>query len=157
MAKTILAVDDSVSMRQALSFTLRAAGYEVMEATDGTDAIARLTGPVDLVITDLNMPRMDGIELIKFIRSQSAHKFVPIMMLIAARQKRGREVSRRDLLDGEALQARAVARSGQPRAGLNPDYSFAPRRRSALPITETELNVMAALAIMGLSSSPNIG
>jgi two-component system chemotaxis response regulator CheY len=81
MPKTILAVDDSASMRQVVSFTLRAAGYDVLEASDGSEAVAKLSQPVHMVITDLNMPNMDGIELIKHIRTQSTHRHVPILML----------------------------------------------------------------------------
>ena len=81
MAKTILTVDDSASMRQVISFALRSAGYDVVEANDGTDAVAKLSGPVDMVITDLNMPKMDGVELIRHIRTKSPRRHVPIMML----------------------------------------------------------------------------
>lgn len=82
MSKTILTVDDSASMRQTIAFTLRGAGYEVIEAVDGQDAITRLGGAsVDLVVTDLNMPNLDGIGLIKAIRQHPKHKFVPIVML----------------------------------------------------------------------------
>jgi two-component system, chemotaxis family, chemotaxis protein CheY len=86
MAKTILAVDDSISMRQAVSFALSAAGYDVLEAGDGTEAVAKLSGAVHMVITDLNMPKMDGIELIKHIRTNSAHKHIPILMLTTESQ-----------------------------------------------------------------------
>jgi two-component system chemotaxis response regulator CheY len=68
-------------MRQAVSFALLAAGYEVIEASDGADAVAKLAEPVDMVITDLNMPRMDGIDLIRHIRTKSARKHIPILML----------------------------------------------------------------------------
>jgi two-component system chemotaxis sensor kinase CheA len=82
MSKRILSVDDSASMRQMVSFTLKKEGYEVIEASDGQDALAKLKGtPVNMVITDLHMPNMDGIELIKSIRSDSAYKFMPIVML----------------------------------------------------------------------------
>lgn len=82
MTKTILTADDSASMRQMIAFTLRNAGYTVVEACDGRDALAKLAQqPVQLVITDLNMPNMDGIELIRQVRQQPAHKFVPIVML----------------------------------------------------------------------------
>ena len=76
-------VDDSVSMRQMVIFTLQGAGYEVIEAGDGKEAVGKLNGGAkpNLVITDLNMPNMDGISLIKEIRRMSAHKFTPILML----------------------------------------------------------------------------
>lgn len=83
MSKRILSVDDSASIRQMVSFTLRNEGYEVIEATDGKDALAKIGGgaPVNLVITDLHMPAMDGIELIRHLRSDPAYKFTPIVML----------------------------------------------------------------------------
>lgn len=94
MPKTILAVDDSASMRQMVSFALRAAGYVVLEAGDGTEAVAKLSGPVDMVITDLNMPRMDGIELIKHIRIRSIHKHIPILMLTTESQPARKEAAK---------------------------------------------------------------
>ncbi len=83
MGKTVLVVDDSVSMRQMVSFTLTGAGYEVVEAGDGKEAVDKLNGGAkpNLVITDLNMPNMDGIALIKAIRGMAPHKFTPILML----------------------------------------------------------------------------
>jgi two-component system, chemotaxis family, chemotaxis protein CheY len=83
MGKTVLVVDDSVSMRQMVSFTLTGAGYEVVEAGDGKEAVEKLSGGTTphLVITDLNMPNMDGISLIKAVRGMAAHKFTPILML----------------------------------------------------------------------------
>ncbi len=82
MSKTIMTVDDSASIRQMVSFTLSQAGYEVIEAVDGKDALTQMSGAgVNMVITDLNMPNMDGIELIKAIRTDGAHKFTPIIML----------------------------------------------------------------------------
>lgn len=82
MTKTVLTVDDSASMRQTIAFTLREAGYQVVEAVDGKDALTKLAGTaVDLVVTDLNMPNLDGIGLIQEIRKQPKHKFVPIVML----------------------------------------------------------------------------
>jgi two-component system chemotaxis response regulator CheY len=82
MSKTILTVDDSASMRQMIVFTLTNAGYEVIEAIDGQDALAKLDGrAVHLVVTDLNMPNLDGIGLIKGVRVIPAYKYVPIIML----------------------------------------------------------------------------
>jgi len=82
MAK-ILAVDDSASMRQMVSFTLKGAGHEVYEACDGAEAleVAKNQGAVDLVISDINMPNMDGISLIKELRQLPDYKFIPILML----------------------------------------------------------------------------
>lgn len=83
MGKTVLVVDDSVSMRQMVSFTLKGAGFEVVEAGDGKEAVDKLNGGAkpNLVITDLNMPNMDGISLIKAIRGMAAFKFTPVLML----------------------------------------------------------------------------
>ena len=81
MGKTIMTVDDSASVRQMVSFTLRGSGYDVIEAVDGQDAIERLRGQVHLVVTDFNMPRIDGIELIRRIRQLPPYKYVPVIML----------------------------------------------------------------------------
>jgi two-component system chemotaxis response regulator CheY len=79
---TILAVDDSASMRQMVSFTLKGAGFTVVDAVDGVDALSKAkTGKFDLVLTDVNMPNMDGISLIKELRTLPAFKFTPILML----------------------------------------------------------------------------
>jgi two-component system, chemotaxis family, chemotaxis protein CheY len=88
MNKTIMTVDDSASIRQAVTFTLTQAGYDVMQASDGKEAIAKLGGsPVRLVLTDLNMPNMDGIGLIKWIRSQPSYRFMPVIMLTTESQE----------------------------------------------------------------------
>ncbi|HTX38481.1 MAG TPA: response regulator [Bryobacteraceae bacterium] len=87
MGKVILTVDDSASVRQMVKFTLCDAGYTVIEASDGQDAIRKLTGPVNLVITDLNMPNLDGIGLIRRLRANPAHKGVPIIMLTTESQE----------------------------------------------------------------------
>ena len=82
MPKTCLVVDDSASMRQLVSFTIKDAGFDVLVAENGKDALGKLgSSKVDMVITDLNMPEMDGIELIKQLRSNATHKFTPIVML----------------------------------------------------------------------------
>ncbi len=81
MAK-ILAVDDSVSMRQMVTFTLKSAGHEVVEAADGQEALDKArSGKVDLVVTDVNMPRMDGITLVKELRKLPDYRFTPILVL----------------------------------------------------------------------------
>ncbi len=78
----ILAVDDSASMRQMVSFTLKGAGHTVVEAVDGVDALAKAKGgKFDLVISDVNMPNMDGITLIKELRALPNFKFTPMLML----------------------------------------------------------------------------
>jgi two-component system chemotaxis response regulator CheY len=82
MSKIIMAADDSASMRQLISFILQKAGYEVVEAVDGLDAITQLRGrSVDMLLTDLNMPSVDGIELIRRVRALDSHRFIPIIML----------------------------------------------------------------------------
>lgn len=79
---TILAVDDAASMRQMVGFTLKEAGYTVEEASDGADALAKAkTRQFDLVLTDVNMPNMDGITLTRELRSLSGYKFTPILLL----------------------------------------------------------------------------
>jgi len=81
MAK-ILAVDDSASMRQMVSFTLKGAGHDVVEAVDGVDALSKAKGSqVDLVLTDVNMPNMDGLTLIKELRALPSYKFTPMLTL----------------------------------------------------------------------------
>lgn len=82
MAKTILAVDDSASIRQMVTFTLKSSGYEVVEAVDGMDGLDKAKAKsVNLVLTDQNMPRMDGLTLIKSLRALPQYKSVPILML----------------------------------------------------------------------------
>jgi two-component system chemotaxis response regulator CheY len=82
MSKSILAVDDSRSLRQMVVFSLRAAGYQVTEAVDGQDGLDKAKAQLfDLVLTDQNMPRMDGLALIKSLRLLSRYQKVPILML----------------------------------------------------------------------------
>ena len=82
MAKTILAIDDSASIRQMVSFTLKSAGYEVIEAVDGMDGLDKAKAKTaDLVLTDQNMPRMDGLTLIRSLRALPQYQAVPILML----------------------------------------------------------------------------
>lgn len=79
---TILAVDDSASMRQMVSFTLKGAGYNVVEAVDGVDALNKAKAQTfDCVVTDVNMPNKDGISLIKDLRTLPNYKFTPMLML----------------------------------------------------------------------------
>ncbi len=78
----ILAVDDSASMRQMVSFTLKGAGYDVVEAIDGVDALGKAKAKqVDLVVTDINMPNKDGISLIADLRQMPQYKYTPMLML----------------------------------------------------------------------------
>lgn len=87
MRETIMTVDDSASVRQMVSFTLKQAGYNVVEAVDGQDALAKLqTAAVQMIITDLNMPNLNGIELIRAVRANPTHRFVPIVMLTTESQ-----------------------------------------------------------------------
>jgi two-component system chemotaxis response regulator CheY len=82
-----MTVDDSTSIRQMVSFTLTQAGYQVVEASDGKDALAKLnTTKVDMVITDLNMPNVDGVQLIRMVRGKQDYKFIPILMLTTESQ-----------------------------------------------------------------------
>ena len=82
MAKTVLSVDDSSSIRQMVAFTLKGAGYEVIEAADGQEGLEKAKmKTVDMVLTDQNMPRMDGLTLIKNLRAMPNYKSVPILML----------------------------------------------------------------------------
>lgn len=82
MAKSVLTVDDSASIRQMVAFTLKTAGYEVIEAVDGQDGLAKAKSKtVDLVLTDQNMPKMDGLTLIKTLRGLPQYKTAPILML----------------------------------------------------------------------------
>jgi len=80
--KTIMAVDDSASLRQMVGVVLRGGGYEVVEAADGMDALSKLKGrEVDLFLSDINMPNMDGLELTRQLRAMPQYKFVPIVLL----------------------------------------------------------------------------
>lgn len=88
MAKKVLVVDDSAAIRQSITYVLQQGGYEVVEAKDGVDGLTALQSMdvLDLVITDVNMPNMDGISLIRSIREQPKHKFVPIIVLTTESQ-----------------------------------------------------------------------
>lgn len=84
MGKVIMIVDDSASIRQVVSMTLKGAGFEVLTANDGKDALAKLQATkerINLLITDVNMPNMDGITLVKEAKKLAAFKFTPMMML----------------------------------------------------------------------------
>ncbi|KAA0888820.1 MULTISPECIES: response regulator [Oryzomonas] len=87
MAKLIMTADDSASVRQMVSFTLKQNGYDVLEAVDGKDALAKLSSQkVDMLITDLNMPNVDGLGLIRGVRAGALNKFIPIIMLTTESQ-----------------------------------------------------------------------
>lgn len=82
MGKSIMIVDDSASLRQVVSIALKNAGYEVVEACDGKDALSKLDGrKLHLIISDVNMPNMDGIAFLKAAKSLPAYKFTPMIML----------------------------------------------------------------------------
>ncbi len=83
MSKTILMVDDSASLRQVVSIALRGAGYNIIEACDGQDGLNKLKGgdKVNLIISDVNMPNMDGISMVKEVKKMPNYKFIPIIML----------------------------------------------------------------------------
>src|ERR1017187_5664890 len=79
---TIMTADDSASMRQLIAFTLRSAGYDVVEAVDGRDALEKITAkPVHMLVADLNMPRLDGLELTRQVRALPSCKYIPILMV----------------------------------------------------------------------------
>lgn len=101
MAKTILVVDDSASLRQVVSIALKGAGYEVTEAVDGKDALGKLKGQkIHLIISDVNMPVMDGIAFVKEVKKNATYKFTPIIMLTTESQE-GKK------LEGQAAGAKA--------------------------------------------------
>lgn len=101
MAKTILVVDDSASIRQVVGIALKGAGYDVIEAIDGVDALSKMKGKkIHLVISDVNMPNMDGITFIKEVKKSPEHKFVPIIMLTTESQEAKKQ-------EGQAAGAKA--------------------------------------------------
>jgi len=82
MAKTILVVDDSLSMRQLVKMSLTGAGHQVIEACDGRDALSKMIGQkINLIISDVNMPSLDGIGLVKAVKARPEYRFTPIIML----------------------------------------------------------------------------
>jgi len=101
MAKLIMTADDSASVRQMVSFTLKQNGYDVLEAVDGKDALAKLSAQkVDMLITDLNMPNLDGLGLIRGVRAGTLNKFIPIIMLTTESQ------------DGKKVEGKAAGATG---------------------------------------------
>lgn len=109
MSKTILVVDDSASIRQVVGITLKGAGYSVIEAVDGKDALAKLDGrKVHLMISDVNMPNMDGIAFVKAVKQLPAYKFTPVIMLTT-------EAGETRKQEGQAAGARAwIVKPFQP-------------------------------------------
>ena len=114
MAKTILIVDDSASVRQVVGIALKSAGYEVLEGFDGKHALSKLTGQkVHLIISDVNMPQMDGITFLKNVKAMPAYKFTPVIMLTTENQ----EARKRE---GQSAGAKAwVVKPFQPAALLS--------------------------------------
>jgi len=101
MAKTIMIVDDSASMREVIGTALRCAQYEVIQACDGLDALSKLKGQkVHLIISDVNMPKMDGISFLKAVKQLPDYRFTPVIMLTTE----SAEAKKRD---GQAAGARA--------------------------------------------------
>jgi two-component system chemotaxis response regulator CheY len=109
MAKTVLIVDDSASLRQVVSIALKGAGYNVIEACDGKDALSKLNGEkIHLIISDVNMPNMDGITFVKEAKKLSNYKFTPIIMLTTESQEDKKK-------EGQAAGAKAwVVKPFQP-------------------------------------------
>ena len=101
MDKTIMVVDDSASIRQVVGIALRGAGYKVIEASDGRDALSKLTGDkIHLIISDVNMPNMDGISFVKEVKQNPRYKFTPVIMLTT-------EAGRDKMEEGKAAGAKA--------------------------------------------------
>ena len=101
MAKMIMIVDDSASVRTVVGNALREAGYDVLEACDGVDALSKLNGQkVHLIVSDVNMPKMNGITLVKEIKKLPNYKFTPICMLTT-------ESGRAEMEEGKAAGAKA--------------------------------------------------
>jgi two-component system chemotaxis response regulator CheY len=96
MAKTILIVDDSSSLRMVVKLALMRAGYEVIEAGDGKEALAQLekTAKVHLIVSDVNMPNMDGITFVTQVKQHPRHKFTPVVMLTTEGQDAKKEQGR---------------------------------------------------------------
>lgn len=95
MSKKIATVDDSASVRQMVSFTLKGAGYEVVECCDGKDALTKIDGAgINMVITDLNMPNMNGLELIQALRAKPDFKFMPIVFLTTESQPEKKQAAK---------------------------------------------------------------
>ncbi len=105
---TVLVVDDSATMRQMVTFTLQSAGFETIEGENGCEALRVSSGQkVDLVITDLNMPEMDGITLVRELRSKADFKFTPILLLTTeSHDSKKQEGNKPALLDG--LSSRSI-------------------------------------------------
>lgn len=113
MSKTIMIVDDSASLRQVVSIALKGAGYETVEACDGMDALGKLNGDkIHLIISDVNMPNMDGITFLKEVKKLPNYKFTPVIMLTTESQQEKKN-------EGQAAGAKAwVVKPFQPQTML---------------------------------------
>lgn len=117
MAK-ILAVDDSPSMRQMVAFALQSAGHTVTEAVDGADGLSKAQGDqYDLILTDVNMPNMDGLTLVKELRALANYKFTPILVLTTESEQ------------GKKAEGKAVGATGWLVKPFNPDQLLATIKR----------------------------
>lgn len=88
MGKTVMVVDDSASVRQVVGIALKGAGYDVVEAVDGKDGLTKLDGrKLHLIISDVNMPNMDGISFLKAVKANASYKFTPVIMLTTENQE----------------------------------------------------------------------
>ena len=87
MAKTIMIVDDAATVRTVVGASLKSAGYQVIEGVDGKDALGKLSGKINLIITDLNMPNLDGIGFVTAVKQHPNYKFTPIIMLTTEGQE----------------------------------------------------------------------
>ena len=95
MAKTIMIVDDSASLRQVVAIALKTAGYDVIEGSDGEDALKRLTGQkINLVISDVNMPRMGGFDFVKALKQRQEYRFTPVIMLTTESDESKKELGK---------------------------------------------------------------
>jgi len=114
MSKTVMIVDDSASLRQVVNMALRSAGYEVLEACDGRDALNKLTGQrIHLVISDVNMPNMDGITFVREMKKLEPYKFTPVIMLTTEAQEGKKQ-------EGQSAGAKAwVVKPFQPQQMLS--------------------------------------
>jgi two-component system, chemotaxis family, chemotaxis protein CheY len=109
MAKTIMVVDDSPSLRQVVAIALKSAGFDIVEAKDGKDALSKLDGSkIHLVISDVNMPNMDGIAFVREMKKLPAYRFTPVIMLTTESQEEKKR-------EGQAAGAKAwVVKPFQP-------------------------------------------
>lgn len=114
MAKTIMVVDDSASLRQVVNIALKGAGYDVIEAADGQIALNKLGNQkISLIVCDVNMPNMDGISFVRELKQQPSHKFTPVIMLTTETQEEKKR-------EGQAAGAKAwVVKPFRPEVLLN--------------------------------------